>query len=269
MKKIQFEIEVPNGFKCEYVNGIFRISKEDKEEENCPFEVGDVVLFAGRSEALRLFEGVDKHGRILRKCFYDKNTDMFELSENIVLGNDIYFYTKATPEQEKLFKQKCLENGFWFDKANKKWIELKEGNIYNVDGVIELFDRYEKNNKSLYFHCSLYEKLFDLGYVTGFHNIINISEAKEDEKQRLFDALKEKGKQWNADKKCVEDIRWQPKNGDEYWYVSNSFEPIETKYNNCAHDTHLISVGNYFKTKEETLKAIEYIKECWKNYKPE
>ena len=31
--------------------------------------------------------------------------------------------------------------------------------------------------------------------------------ATEEEKQRLFDALKKNGKQWNNEKKCIEDIK--------------------------------------------------------------
>ena len=45
--------------------------------------------------------------------------------------------------------------------------------------------------------------------------------ATDKEKQFLFDKMKEKGLQWNAEEKKVEKIRWMAKNGEKYHCVGN------------------------------------------------
>lgn len=46
--------------------------------------------------------------------------------------------------------------------------------------------------------------------------------ATEEEKQFLFDKMKEQGLRWNAKEKRVEKIRWRAKYGEQYWYVTSS-----------------------------------------------
>lgn len=44
--------------------------------------------------------------------------------------------------------------------------------------------------------------------------------ATEDEKQKLFDALAKEGKMWDAEKKAVVDLKWEPKSNEYYVYVA-------------------------------------------------
>lgn len=271
MKK--FKIEIPEGYEAKLENG--QVVCYPIEKEECKFEIGDVFEFAGCNGALRLFEGVDQYGHVLRRGFYYETTDIFELSENIVVGDSFNNYTKSNPEREKLFKQKCLENGVWFDKVNKKWIELKD-KILSIDtetgfNYVFIFDKYECEvlwNKE-YIGCYGIGNERRLCYDCA---IVNISEATEEEKQSLFDALAKKGKQWNAEKKCVEDLKWKPKDGKKYWYIASDGD-IENEIFDSSSDWSYIGegrieIGNCFKTQEECEKYAEYMKQCSLNYKP-
>ncbi|MGL5732324.1 MAG: hypothetical protein ACRCX5_14540 [Bacteroidales bacterium] len=258
----EFRQTIPSGMEARVENGEVIYTPI----EECPFEVGDIYV-SKDGDCLRLFEGVDDDGCAIRRGSYSKKNNKFFFSEHAIACGKANTYTKATPEQESLFNHKCLENGVWFDQSNNKWIKLKEGNIYNIESWIGVLVSSNINGY-VSLNNSFRNNMYSLEVNISSLCVHDISEPSSEMLFNYFDRLKEEVRQLNECNNYVEDIRWKPKKEDEYWYVSNSFEPIETKYNNCAHDTHLISVGNCFKTKEETLKAIEYIKECWKNYKP-
>ena len=86
--------------------------------------------------------------------------------------------------------------------------------------------------------------------------------ATEEEKQLLFDKMKEKGLRWNVEEKRVEKIRWRAKRGEHYFVLyrtafevdcyTESFDEIDAKLYNC---------GNYFRTKEQAEEAAKRVKE--------
>ena len=85
--------------------------------------------------------------------------------------------------------------------------------------------------------------------------------ATEEEKQRLFDKMKEQGLRWNAEEKKVEKIRWQPKNGERYSFV-NAFCEISNIVCFENHiDEGLEKTYNQFRTEEQAEKAAEAVKE--------
>ena len=73
--------------------------------------------------------------------------------------------------------------------------------------------------------------------------------ATEEEKQLLFDKMKEQGLRWNTEEKRVEKMRWRAKKGEYYFALgrtafevycyTESFDEIDAKLYNC---------GNYFRT---------------------
>lgn len=109
----------------------------------------------------------------------------------------------------------------------------------------------------------------NLSYVCGKDNQTEIQPASESEKQELFNKLAEVGKRWNAEKKCLEDIRWRAKKGEIYYYVDNcalvtthgeTFDMIDNiRYDLC----------NYFRHYESAQKVADQIKEIFKNSKAE
>ena len=89
----------------------------------------------------------------------------------------------------------------------------------------------------------------------------NLSHATEEEKQLLFDKMKEQGLQWNAEKKRVEKIRWRAENGERYYRIIN-FSYIESireyfeVWNNRDYELY-----NYFRTREQAKEAAKRVKE--------
>ena len=43
--------------------------------------------------------------------------------------------------------------------------------------------------------------------------------STEEERQRLFDALEKEGKRWNAEKKCIEEIKRHPTMYELYYFI--------------------------------------------------
>lgn len=128
------------------------------------------------------------------------------------------------------------------------------------------------------------------GYIEGFFNIANLDlngrlsfecgnkndgelriiQASESEKQELFDRLAEVGKRWNPDTKQIEDIRWRPKEGEQYCFVNSLGEVQETTYSDTYYfDKKRVEICNCFRTKEAAKPYVDQIKEIFKNSKSE
>lgn len=96
-----------------------------------------------------------------------------------------------------------------------------------------------------------------------------LSHATEEEKQLLFDKMKEQGLRWNAEKKCVESNRWRAKKGKAYCRIGlggGVFYEIDRRTNadNVFYDTL-----NYFHTEEQTREAIKRVRETIRKYHEE
>lgn len=93
-----------------------------------------------------------------------------------------------------------------------------------------------------------------------------LSYATEEEKQQLFDKMKEKGLLWNVEEKKVEKIRWRAKEGERYFYVYNQGNVTVYKDDGYHVDENLYEYGNYFRTREQAEEAARLVKETLDNY---
>lgn len=93
--------------------------------------------------------------------------------------------------------------------------------------------------------------------------------ATEEEKQLLFDKMKEQGLKWNDEEKRVENIRWKAKKGEEYHFMNTDFTTVNTTELDDDIDTNRYSALNYFHTQEQTIEAAERVKETLRNYHEE
>jgi len=97
----------------------------------------------------------------------------------------------------------------------------------------------------------------------------NFRLATEEEKQLFFDKMKEKGLRWNAEEKKVEEIKWQPQNGERYFFV-NAY--CETGSIICLEnyiDELLEKACNQLRTKELAEKAAEAVRETLRRFHEE
>lgn len=94
--------------------------------------------------------------------------------------------------------------------------------------------------------------------------------ATEEEKQLLFDKMKEQGLKWNAEEKRVEKIRWRAKSGKYYFSFSGTTFNLDC-YTECfaRDDANLYNCGNYFRTKEQAEEAARRVKETLRKYHEE
>ena len=93
--------------------------------------------------------------------------------------------------------------------------------------------------------------------------------ATDEEKQLLFDKMKEQGLKWNAEEKRVETIRWRAKKGYIYHRLTcylrstNECDDYQT-WNQKCHDSY-----NYFHTEQQTKEAARRVKETLRKYHEE
>lgn len=96
-----------------------------------------------------------------------------------------------------------------------------------------------------------------------------LSHATEEEKQLLFDKMKEQGLQWNAEEKKVEKIRWRAKKGGDYYFtdVDLIVKSLDDTYS--TFDNKLWNALNYFHTEEQAEEAARRVKETLQKYHEE
>lgn len=163
------------------------------------------------------------------------------------------------------------------EKEEKEEVrEFKDGDVLTSrlnNKFIFIFKEDElkqKENKNGYYVChkanhiinvATKDRLLFCGYK------IDVRLATEEEKQLLFDKMKEQRLLWNAEKKRVEKIRWRAKKGEYYFALgrttfevycyTESFEEIDAKLYNC---------GNYFRTQEQATEAAKRVREALRQY---
>ena len=97
----------------------------------------------------------------------------------------------------------------------------------------------------------------------------DLSYSTEEEKQLLFDKMKEQGLWWNAEEKRVEKIRWRAKKGEAYYridLIGNVFCETDrrTDVDNMFYDTL-----NHYRTEEQAREAAKRVKETLRKYHEE
>lgn len=97
----------------------------------------------------------------------------------------------------------------------------------------------------------------------------NLDYATEEEKQLLFNKMKEQGLKWNAEDKRVEKIRWRASFDEKYYYINHLLDCLSDIEESHIFDEDRWKVGNYFKNKEQAEEAIKRIKETLRNYHEE
>lgn len=96
-----------------------------------------------------------------------------------------------------------------------------------------------------------------------------LSYATEEEKQLLFDKMKEQRLRWNAEEKKVEKTRWRAEKGYIYHRLNCYLRPTQESddyrtWNQKCHDSY-----NYFHTEEQTNEAAKRVQEALRKYHEE
>lgn len=158
-----------------------------------------------------------------------------------------------------------------FEKEESKEQEFKRGDvIVSKINEILLVDVHCFENRILrsFVHIQQDGIFFNSSYsLWNEHHTWRL--ATEEEKQLLFDKMKEQGLKWNAKEKRVEKIRWRAKKGEEYRFMNTDFTTVCTTELGDDIDTNRHNAFNYFHTKEHTEEAAKRVKETLRNYHEE
>lgn len=93
--------------------------------------------------------------------------------------------------------------------------------------------------------------------------------ATDEEKQTLFDKMKEQGLRWNAEEKRVEKIRWRAEKGKDYFIIDYRGNIVEYEENGNCIDENSHEFGDYFRTEEQAEEAARRVKETLHKYHEE
>lgn len=171
------------------------------------------------------------------------------------------------------------DNVIVFEREEKEEVrEFKDGDVLTskVDNnLIFIFKEDElkqKENKNGYY---VYHKANHIINVATKDSLLfcgykeEVRLATEEEKQLLFDKMKELGLQWNAEDKRVEKIRWRAEYGVGYFYVDNQGRKI-AKNEDCEFvDEDRFAFGNYFRTEDQSEEAARRVREALRQYHEE
>lgn len=168
---------------------------------------------------------------------------------------------------------KAIVNGneIVIEKEEKEEVrEFKDGDVLTSlfdNKVVFIFKEDElkqKDNRNGYYVCHTADYVIDVStkdslFFCGHKKDVRL--ATDEEKQFLFDKMKEQGLRWNAEEKRVEKIRWRAKKGEAYYRMGLRGEvfreiDVRTDTDNVFYDTL-----NYFHTEEQTREAIKRVKE--------
>lgn len=99
----------------------------------------------------------------------------------------------------------------------------------------------------------------------------SLSYATEEERQLLFDEMKEQGLMWDADKKRVENIRWRADIGEYYYFVATTglICKAESKKEELYTENYRYSFFNQFRTEKQAQEAAKRVKEVLRKYHEE
>ena len=158
-------------------------------------------------------------------------------------------------------KAVIMDNVVVFEKEEKAEVqEFKDGDvlcgIYDDDDTILIFKDVSKIGRDY----------FDSHYNNdGVDDKVWCSKsfryATEEEKQQLFDKMKEQGLKWNAEEKRVEKIRWRAKKEDKYFSFDSVLRVHHFVENNDTYANAFYDALNYFRTKEQAEEAAKRVKE--------
>jgi hypothetical protein len=124
---------------------------------------------------------------------------------------------------------------------------------------------FKKNTCSEYFssHYNYSGKDNNMWLIDAFRH------ATEEEKQLLFDKMKEQGLQWNAEEKRVEKIRWRAEKGDRFYCFDTDFSVLDGLEEGSKLDDSSWRSYNYFRIVEQVEEAARRVQEALRLYHEE
>ena len=174
----------------------------------------------------------------------------------------------ATEKEKRALFLSMLNKGLFWDGKKMKVRTLKDGDIVTIKDEYNclwysIFKGIEGHKVYSYSDLSNSGNLYhELGPLSEINDILSIRYSTTEERQTLFDKIeKQKHKKWNTETKKFEDIKWKPKKGEKYWYLTENFHVAWHTEDNDSTDKAFGEVNNKFETEELAEAARDKIKE--------
>lgn len=121
------------------------------------------------------------------------------------------------------------------------------------------------NTRDDTYHCYMYADFGCDKIDAEGSNILrsNYRLATPTEIEHFHELLHKHGKDWDAEKKELVELRWKPKIGESYFFI-DSFGEIHKGMICSYNNKKLFDFGNYFKTEEEAEEMAAKIKKLLK-----
>lgn len=162
-------------------------------------------------------------------------------------------------------------------------VEPKEGDVFCVDslhpcvGIVKEEYSYGKPDKDrLYFSVGYWKQSGNMQLGTfcacNRNTEPNYRPATEEEKQKLFDKLKEEGYEFDFEKKELVKLKWEPKADEEYFTPvfthTDTFHTALCIWEDLPFDTNIYNKKWCFKTEEECQAFCDKLNQAIESVKP-
>ena len=159
-----------------------------------------------------------------------------------------------------------------FEKGEKEEVQkFKDGDVLVaiVDDIAHPFIFFKTSENCCWYHACLYPngEIYRAWFFRS--TLANVRFATQEEKRQLFDKIREKGRESNAEKQSVDLIRWKAKEGEPVYFLNlHQDESIVSKGVPASVD-YLWNTYNYFRTQEQTIEAAKRVQEALRQYHEE
>lgn len=154
----------------------------------------------------------------------------------------------------------------------KEECEFKDGDILKVEPSGSIIILRDKGGDKNYYYACFSRNGELLTYNNGITFCGYREEARlatDEEKQLLFDKMKEQGLRWNAEEKKVEKIRRRAEYGNKYYLIIDQGVIIIDTDDDYFTDKNRYEFGNYFRTQEQAEKAAAAVRETLRKFHEE
>ena len=159
-----------------------------------------------------------------------------------------------------------------FKKGEKEEVQkFKDGDVLVaiVDDIAYPFIFFKTSENCCWYHACLYPNGEIYRAWFSRSTLANVRFATEEEKRQLFDKMREKGWEWNAEKKCVDLIRWKAKEGEPVYFLNLHQDENAVRNGVNVSVDYIWEIYNYFRTEEQSKEAARRVREALRQYHEE
>ena len=142
---------------------------------------------------------------------------------------------------------------------------------YNWTCILQGEIEYISDNMFIGDYCSLDCEGKFLDHNSGSDSATWVRYSTEEEKNKLFDKIKEEGYEWVANKKELIKVKWKPKMSEEYFYPffdAFKFATNSSEWYRETFDFKMLDMGWCFKTEEECEQFCSKLNKAIEGVKP-